>query len=146
MRLHLFYSDKNWKKHGACANNYDLIGETKNSTYEIFKNFLEQLRSHTFEEILEEYRKGKDKNSVLVECTENQVYNDEDLYEFLEALGAELIDYTDDYAVIKTNSRNYYAVPCKVLRIVWMMIYQMKQMLFFDINRIYDVTDRWADA
>ena len=146
MRLHLFYSDKNWKKHGACANNYDLIGETKNNTYEIFENFLEQLRSHTFEEILEEDKKGKDENSVLVECTENQVYNDEDLYEFLEELGAEVIDYNCGYALIKTDKDKYYEVPYTDFENRFGDDLPNETMLFFDINRIYDVTDRWADA
>ena len=33
MRLHLFWLDKNWKKRGDCANNYNLIVDMENKTY-----------------------------------------------------------------------------------------------------------------
>ena len=38
MRLHLFYLDKNWKKRGDCANNYNLIVDMENKTYKVYTN------------------------------------------------------------------------------------------------------------
>ena len=64
-----------------------------------FENLLEQLKNNTFEEIIEEYKKGREEDSIFVECTENQVYDDADLYEFLEEIGAKIIDYNDGYAL-----------------------------------------------
>lgn len=112
----------------------------------IFENLLEQLRNNTFEEIIEEYKKGKDENSVLVECTENQVYNDEDLYEFLEEIGAEVIDYNCGYALIKTDKDKYYEVPYADFKNRFGDDLPNETMLFFDINKIYDVTDSWVDV
>lgn len=38
MRLHLFWLDKNWKKRGDCANNYNLIVNMENKTYKVYTN------------------------------------------------------------------------------------------------------------
>ena len=38
MRLHLFWLDKNWKKRGDCANNYNLIVDMENKTYKVYTN------------------------------------------------------------------------------------------------------------
>lgn len=38
MRLHLFWLDKNWKKCGDCANNYNLIVYMENKTYKVYTN------------------------------------------------------------------------------------------------------------
>lgn len=38
MRLHLFWFDKNWKKRGDCANNYNLIVNMENKTYKVYTN------------------------------------------------------------------------------------------------------------
>ena len=38
MRLHLFWLDKNWKKRGDCANNYNLIVYMENKTYKVYTN------------------------------------------------------------------------------------------------------------
>lgn len=111
-----------------------------------FENLIDQLHKQTFEDVIEEYNKGREEDSVLVECIENQVYDDEDLYKFLEKLGAELIDYNVGYAVIKTNSRNYYAVPCKDFENRFGDDLPNETILFFDADRIYDVTDSWLDA
>ena len=111
-----------------------------------FENLLEQLRSNTFEEIIEEYKKEREKDSVLVECIENQVYDDEDLYKFLEELGAELIDYNDGYALIKTNNDKYYEIPYKNFENRFGSDLPNETILFFDVDRIYDVTDSWVDV
>ena len=38
MILHLFWLDKNWKKRGDCANNYNLIVDMENKTYKVYTN------------------------------------------------------------------------------------------------------------
>lgn len=38
MRLHLFWLDKNQKKRGDCANNYNLIVYMENKTYKVYTN------------------------------------------------------------------------------------------------------------
>ena len=111
-----------------------------------FENLLEQLRSNTFEEIIEEYKKGRGEDSVLVECIENQVYDDEDLYEFLKELGAEVIDCNCGYALIKTDKDKYYEVPYADFKNRFGDDLPNETMLFFDINKIYDVTDSWVDV
>ena len=111
-----------------------------------FENLLEQLKNNTFEEVIEEYKKDREEDSVLVECIKEQVYDDEDLYEFLEDIGAELIDYNDGYALIKTNGNKYYEVPCKDFKNRFGDDLPDETILFFDINRIYDVTDSWVDV
>lgn len=111
-----------------------------------FENLLEQLRNNTFEEVIEEYKKEREEDSVLVESIENQVYDDEDLYEFLEEIGAEIIDYNDGYALIKTDKNKYYEVPCMDFENRFGDDLPDETILFFDINRIYDVTDSWVDV
>lgn len=106
-----------------------------------FENLLEQLRSNTFEEIIEEYKKEREEDSVLVECIKEQVYDDVDLYEFLEEIGAKIIDYNDGYALIKTDKNKYYEVPYADFENRFGDDLPNETMLFFDINKIYDVTD-----
>ena len=38
MRFHLFWLEKNWKKRGDCANNYNLIVDMENKTYKVYTN------------------------------------------------------------------------------------------------------------
>ena len=38
MKFHLFWLDKNWKKCGDCANNYNLIVDMENKTYKVYTN------------------------------------------------------------------------------------------------------------
>ncbi len=38
MKLHLFWIDKNWKKTGNTANNYNLIVDMENKIYKVFIN------------------------------------------------------------------------------------------------------------
>ena len=111
-----------------------------------FENLIDQLHKQTFEDIIEEYKKGREEDSVLVECIENQVYDDEDLYEFLEELGAEVIDYNCGYALIKTNNDKYYEIPYKNFENRFGSDLPNETILFFDADRIYDVTDSWLDV
>ena len=38
MKIHLFWIDKNWKRNGGVANNYNLIVDMENKTYKVFIN------------------------------------------------------------------------------------------------------------
>ena len=38
MKFHLFWIDKNWKRNGGVANNYNLIVDMENKTYKVFIN------------------------------------------------------------------------------------------------------------
>lgn len=38
MKIHLFWIDKNWKRDGGVANNYNLIVDMENKTYKVFIN------------------------------------------------------------------------------------------------------------
>jgi len=111
-----------------------------------FENLINQLHKQTFEDIIEEYKKGREEDSVLVECIENQVYDDEDLYEFLEELGAEVIDYKCGYALIKTDKDKYYEVPYEAFENRFGNDLPNETILFFNADRIYDVTDSWLDV
>lgn len=68
------------------------------------------------------------------------------MYEFLEELGAELIEYNDGYALIKTDKGKYYEVPYENFENRFGNDLPNETILFFDADRIYDVTDSWLDA
>ena len=73
-----------------------------------FLNLIERLKEgKTFEKICKE----QDKN--MVECTENAVFLDDDLEEFLEELGAEIIDTDVNYIVIDTKDGFKFEIPYK---------------------------------
>ena len=38
MKIHLFWIDKNWKRNGGAANNYNLIVDMENKTYKVLIN------------------------------------------------------------------------------------------------------------
>lgn len=88
----------------------------------------------TFEQIC------KERNVDLVECIENQVYEDEDLYEFLESIGAKIEDYGVDYAVITTINGNVYEIPYKDKKNRHGDDLPDETLLFFEPDKIYDVT------
>lgn len=125
---------------------YSKLCEEKIMTFE---NLLEQLRNNTFEDIIKKYEKGREEDSVLVElveCIKEQVYDDEDLHKFFEEIGAEIIDYNDGYALIKTDKNKYYEVPYANFENRFGNDLPDETILFFDIDRIYDVTDSWVDV
>ena len=68
-----------------------------------FKLLLDELRNgKTFEEIAVKYYKDNYNESCMVECIENEVYEDEDLYDFMALIGSEIEDFGVGYAVIST--------------------------------------------
>ena len=72
-----------------------------------FLNLIEKLKEDTFEKICKEQYKN------MVECTENAVFLDDDLEEFLEELGAEIIDTDVNYIVIDTKDGFKFEIPYK---------------------------------
>ena len=108
-----------------------------------FENLLESLRCQTFEDVVKKYNGEKD--SILVECTGNQVYDDIDLCDFLKSLGAEITDYNDGYALIETDKGRYYEVPYKDFKNRFDDDLPNETILNFDIKRIYDVTQNYND-
>lgn len=77
----------------------------------------------------------------IVECIGNMVYDDQDLYDFLETLGAEISDYGVGYAVIETNNGKIYEVPYENRENRFDPEYPEETILFFDGCRVYDVTE-----
>ncbi len=101
-----------------------------------FELLVEQIENgRTFEQIC------KEQDYDLVECIENQVYDDEDLYEFLESIGAKIDDYGVDYAVITTINNKVYEVPYKEMENRHGDDLPNETLLFFEPNQIYDVTE-----
>ena len=100
----------------------------------------------TFEIILEQLRNGKTMeqitNETMVECVGNEVYEDEDLYEFMRSIGVKIEDFGTDYAIISTNEKEkYYEIPYEERENRFGNDMPVETILFFDINRIYDVTE-----
>lgn len=105
-----------------------------------FEQLLEQLNRFTFEEIARKYDED-----LLVECYGNIVYDDDDLYEFLKELGAEIANYGDGYTVIITNDGKYFEVPYEERENRSGDDLPDETILFFDIDRIYDVTESYEN-
>ena len=99
-----------------------------------FEELLNKLNKKSFQDIMKEY------NEEDVECIENEVYEDDDLYNFMCSIGAEIEDFGVGFALISTNNGNYYEVPyeCKENRFGDDL--PDETILYFDIDRIYDVT------
>lgn len=71
-----------------------------------FEEFIKNLQENqlTFEEACTEI------GANMVECIDNMVYDDQDLYDFLDSLGATIICYDGMYAIIKTTNGIFYKV------------------------------------
>lgn len=81
-----------------------------------FESIVARLKGgETFEDISEDILKkaGEDVDDWPFECYGNDVYEDGDLYDFLEYVGAEICNKTDEYVIVKTNINNYYLFPYK---------------------------------
>lgn len=102
-------------------------------TFEILLTELE--KGKTFEDIM------KEQGEELVECVRNEVYEDDDLYNFMVSIGAEIEDFGVDYAVISTNNGKYYEVPYECRENRFGDDLPDETILIFDYMRIYDVTE-----
>lgn len=106
-----------------------------------FEQLLEELRKgKTFEEIAEEFYEQQYNCCCNVECIANIVYEDEDLNEFLDELGARIEGYGDNYVLVKTENDYYYEIPYEENTNRHDSDLPNETIIFFDINRIYDVT------
>lgn len=110
-----------------------------------FENLLDKLKHFTFEEIIEKYNKESCEGDIPVECIDNVVYEDEDLYEFLEEIGAEIYDYGMGYVIITTNEGKYYELPYEERENRFDGELPDETILFFDVNKIYDVTENYVN-
>lgn len=104
-----------------------------------FEDLEERLYKQTLEEILEEYK------VTSVECSENQVYEDEDLYTFLNELGAEIVDRGVGYILIQTKDEKYYEVPYEEFKNRYDNDLPDETVIFFEPDKIYDVTDNYTE-
>lgn len=98
-----------------------------------FKDLLEKLNN---DETMEDICKGTD-----VECVNNYVYDDDDLYDFLKNLGARIEDFTSGYALISTNDGKYYEIPYYDKTNRSGEDLPDETILIFNKDRIYDVTN-----
>lgn len=104
----------------------------------------------TFELLVEQIENGKTFEQICkeqgyedVECIGNQVYDDDDLYEFLNSLGARIEDFNDGYAQIMTNNSSVYEVLYKEIENRHGNDLPDETLLFFEPDKIYDVTDEY---
>lgn len=105
-----------------------------------FNNLLNKLKNgKTFEQVVVRYYKNKYDECCNVECIENEVYDDEDLYSFLGELGAEIENYIDGYAIIKTDKGMIYKVPCEDRENRFDDDLPNETILFFDVENIEEV-------
>lgn len=110
-----------------------------------FENLLDELRNgKTFEEIATMFYKEKYNECCMVECIKNEVYEDEDLYDFMTSIGAEIEDFGVGYAVISTSDERYYEVPYEVMENRFGNDLPDETILFFETNRIYDITNYYV--
>ena len=101
-----------------------------------FKDLLYKLQEgETFEQIASNYYKEKYNDFCNVECIKNEVYEDEDLYEFLNEVEAEIIDYDIEYVIIETNDKTY-KIPYKEKTNRFGDDLPNETILIFDINKI----------
>ena len=82
------------------------------------KNKTKGVGNMNFATLIQEIKNGKTFEEIcvtndfeMVECIGNVVYDDQDLFEFLEELGAEISDYGNGYVFIRTDDGRTYKVP-----------------------------------
>lgn len=109
-----------------------------------FERLINKLDKFTFEEIAKKYNDLYGKEELLVECYGNIVYDDDDLYEFLKELGAEIENYGVGYVVIATDNGKYFEVPYEDRTNRFGDDLPDETVLFFDKDKIYDVTESYC--
>lgn len=109
-----------------------------------FEKLLNKLRNgDTFEDIAIKWYKDKYCEPCMVKCVENEVYEDEDLYDFLTSIGVDIEDFGVGYAVISTDQGKYYEIPYELRENRFGDDLPDETIIFFEINRIYDVTESY---
>ncbi|WP_288681575.1 hypothetical protein [uncultured Eubacterium sp.] len=109
-----------------------------------FEQLIKKLDRFTFEEIAKKYNDLYGTEELAVECCNNVVYDDDDLYEFLKELGAEIENYGESYAVIVTDNGKYFEVPYEERENRSGNDLPDETVLFFEADKIYDVTESYA--
>ena len=96
-----------------------------------------------FATLIQEIKNGKTvedfcraNNFEMVECIGNAVYDDQDLFEFLEKLGAHISEYGNGYVLIRTNDAKTYKVPSEDKPNRFDTDYPDETILFFENNEI----------
>ena len=69
-------------------------------------NFEELIKRLSNGETMEQITKGSN-----VECVGNEVYEDNDLHEFLNSIGAEIEEFGTGFAVLNTDNNKIYELP-----------------------------------
>lgn len=104
----------------------------------------------TFELLIEQIENGKtfsqicnEQDYTLVERYENIAYYDDDLDGFLERIGARIEDFGVGYAIINTVDGKVYEVPYEEIENRFDIDLGNEIIIYFEPNRIYDVTDSY---
>lgn len=105
-----------------------------------FEDLLRELENgKTFEEVF------KEDEGCMVGRIGNVVYEDDDLYEFLHQLGAGIVVYGDGYVVIETENDKVYKVPYKEMPNRFDKGLLNETVLFFEVDRIYEITTEYYE-
>jgi len=112
-------------------NNIEVMQPAHIST---FSDFFNLLSSKTAEDIISELNINE--HIWDVECIGDIVYEDEDLYEFLDSLGAEIVDYLGTHVVISSDNGFIYKIPCEDRTNRHGDDLPDETVLFFDFNNI----------
>lgn len=109
-----------------------------------FDDLLNELRDgRYFEDIAIDYYNEHYNECCMVECIGNIVYEDEDLYDFMVSIGAEIDNFCLGFALISTSNGKYYEIPYEEKPNRFGDDLPDETVLLFDINRIYDVTENY---
>ena len=96
-----------------------------------------------FETFLQELDKGKTVEQFcrehcfcMVECINNEVYDDQDLFDFLEELGAEITEYCDGYVIVNTDDGETFIIPSEDRENRFDETLPDETVLIFDMNSV----------
>lgn len=98
-----------------------------------------------FEELIKRLSNGETMEQITegsnVECIDNEVYEDDNLHEFLNSIGVEIEEFGTGFALLNTKDNKTYELPYtnRVNRFGYDL--PEETILFFDYKRIYDVTE-----
>ena len=114
-----------------------------------FEKLWEMLLTRTFEQVVRELN-DEDDELMPVECIDNDVFEDDDLYMFLTGIGAEIHEYIedvtndnkpDDSIIIRTIDGIYYQLPYREIPNRFDDDLPNENIINFDPNEILDVSE-----
>jgi len=109
----------------------------------------------TFHDMVSKLKSGvtleqicKDENFIMVEVADNQVYYDDDFYEFMEYLGVTNIeDFTNGIVIFEVdNGKQYYKVPFEDRLNRFDEDLESETVLFFNPEGIFDLTEDYKNS